>query len=110
MMIDGQFVADVVQRLSQQSVVVQRTNEVFHDVALAFGDVGHVHLFVQLIHTRLRLTIDHFLAVLLIGLAALIYRQVLVVTTNRLQGSIQGRLALLLFVVVGVVFGGVKIF
>ena len=81
-MIDGQLVGDILQRFAQHAIVVQRTDEIFHDVALLFGEIGHAYLFLQLVVEGYGLAINHFFAFLLAGHAALIDGQVLIVATQ----------------------------
>ena len=97
-MIDSQFVGNSMQRFTQQSVIVQRTDEILHDALLLFRQVNHAHLLLQLVVERQALAVDHGFTFFLVRHTALIDRQVLIVTSKRLQGLVQGRLTLLLFV------------
>ena len=81
-MIDSQLVGNAVQWFAQQSVLVQRPNEVFHDVTLFFREVKEVHLFYQLVVERLRLSVDDVFALLLVRHAPLIDGQLLVVASQ----------------------------
>ena len=45
--VDGEFVADAVQRFAQQAVVVQRADQVFRQFALTFAQVPFAQLFFQ---------------------------------------------------------------
>ena len=45
--IDGQFVADALERLAEQAVIVQRTDQVFCQFALMFGQVAFAQLLSQ---------------------------------------------------------------
>ena len=45
--INSQFIADTLQRFAKQSVVVQRTDQVFYQFALMFGQVTFTKLFFQ---------------------------------------------------------------
>ena len=80
-MVDGQLVGDAMQGLAQQTVIVQRTNEILHDAFLFFCEVGHVHLFLNLIVEGFGLSIDHLFALILRRDAAMINRQVFIVAT-----------------------------
>ena len=45
--VDGEFVADTVQRFAQQAIVVQRADEIFGQFTLGFGKVALTQLFFQ---------------------------------------------------------------
>ena len=45
--VDGQFVTDAFEGFAEQAVVVQRTDQVFRQFALMFGQVAFAELFSQ---------------------------------------------------------------
>ena len=45
--VDSQFVTDTFQRFTEQSVIVQRTDQIFHQFALVLGQVTFTELFFQ---------------------------------------------------------------
>ena len=94
-LVDGQFVADGVEAFAQQPVVVERADEVFHDVVLALAEVYHAQLVVQLVLKRRLLAEVHFLALLAHGLSAAVYGQFLVVAPDAGQCLVECRLAFL---------------
>ena len=105
--IDGQLVAQLGEVLAQQSVVVERADEVFHDVVLALGQVHQSHLLLQLVVERDGLAVDHFLA--LVGhAAAVVDGQVLVVAAQSGQCIVESRLPVLAFALGVVVVGRVS--
>ena len=61
--IDGKLIADAVQVFAQQAIVIERTDEVFHDFLLLVGKVLHVHLLLQLVVEGGSVAINHFLIV-----------------------------------------------
>ena len=48
-MVDSQLVGNAVQWFTQQSVIVQRPYEIFHDITLFVCKVKEVHLLYQLV-------------------------------------------------------------
>ena len=108
-MIDGQFVADHIRRLAQQTIVIQRADQILHDVALAVGEFRLTHLFHQLVIERLTLTIDHLLAILGHVTATVIDWQVLIVAPDTGEGLIQGRLPFLALSTDRVVIRGILV-
>ena len=94
-MVDSQFLADGVERLPQQTVVFQRADQVFHDVALTVGHLQFDELAFQLVIERLGGTIDHLLTLLDKRRTVMIDRQVLIVAPDAIQSLVEGRLALL---------------
>ena len=111
-MIDGQFLAETVQVFAQESVAVERTDEIFHDVAFALSQLRLVHLLCHHVVERERIAVDHLLALLVGSHAAMIDGQIFVVAPNVLQRGIEciaALLALALFVVVGSVVGAIAV-
>ena len=97
-MIDGQFVADGVEFLAKQSVVIERSNEIFHDIALTLGHIRLAHLLLQLVVERSILTIDHLFALLGVGASRGIGRQILIIAPHGTKGIVECRLSLLALV------------
>ena len=62
-MIDGQFVTDGIEVLAEQTIVVQRSDEVFQDVTLTLCQVTLPSLLEQLVLERFRGAEHHLLAV-----------------------------------------------
>ena len=59
MVVDGKFVGDGIEGFSQQTVVVERPDEVFHDLCLV-GREGHfAHLLAQIVVEAHGVSIDH---------------------------------------------------
>ena len=108
-MIDGQFVADHIRWLTQKAVVVQRADQILHDIPLAVGEFRLTHLFHQLVIERLTLTIDHLLAILGHVTATVIDGQVLIVAPDTGEGLIQGRLPFLALSTDRVVIRGILV-
>ena len=48
-MIDRQLIADGTEVLTQQPVIVERTDQVLHDIPLALSQFCFAHLFLQLV-------------------------------------------------------------
>ena len=94
-MIDGQFVADSIETLTQQSVVVERANQILHDVVLTGCHIEESHLLLQLVIERGGLTIHHLFAFLSHSVATMINRQFIVVATDIAQCIVESRLAFL---------------
>ncbi len=61
-MVDGQFVGNVVERFAQQSVAVERPDEVFHDFLLLRGEFQFTHLLLEFVVERCRVAPYHLLA------------------------------------------------
>ena len=61
--VDGQFVAEVAHVLAQQPVVVERADEIFHDVALPIGELQLAHLLLELVIKRGGVAPDNLLIV-----------------------------------------------
>ena len=97
-MIDGQFVADGVELLAEQSVVVERADQIFQDIALTVRHVHLAHLFLQLVVERDAIPVDHLLALLGDGATRLIDGQILIVAPDGTEGLVEGRLSLLALV------------
>ena len=70
--IDGQLVADAVQRLAQQSVVVQRPDEVFRQLALVVRQVLFAQLLFQSLVERRRVREGDFLGFLVAAAVVLL--------------------------------------
>ena len=47
--IDSQFVADAAQILTQQTVIIKASDEIFHHSMLLVGECEHIHLLFQLV-------------------------------------------------------------
>ena len=47
--IDDQLIADAVEILAQQAVVVERSDKIFHHFLFLVGEVLHIHLLLQLV-------------------------------------------------------------
>ena len=60
--VDGQFVGNVVERFAQQSVAVERPDEVFHDFLLLRGEFQFTHLLLEFVVERCRVAPYHLLA------------------------------------------------
>ena len=96
-MVDGQLIADSIQRLTEQTIVVERANEVLHDVTFALSQVGKPHLLLQLVVEGNGLTQYKFLALFADVAATVINGQFLVVAPDAFQGRIKSRLTVLTF-------------
>ena len=96
--IDGQFVSERVQFLPQETVIVERANEILDDVTLFSGQFVLCQLFIELIVERSGVAVDNLL-VLLSRLLSLIVDGIghLVVASDVLQGRVEGILAFLAF-------------
>ena len=62
-MVDDELIADAVQVFAEQSVFIQRTNQILHDLLFFIREYLHVHLFLQLIVEGSCIAINHFLVV-----------------------------------------------
>ena len=92
-MIDGQLLTEHLKVFSQQSVIVERANQVFHHVVLLVAHVELTHLLLQLVIERGGLTKHHLLALIVHSIAPLINGQFLIITTNATEGLVEGRLS-----------------
>ena len=96
--IDSQFVRDVVEALSQQSVTVERPDQVFHDRLLLFGELQLAHLLLQLIVERRCVAPDHLFPVSVVSAGSTVVRGLsrghCVVSSQILKCIVQGILAL----------------
>ena len=94
--IQGQFVAQRVHVLAQQSVGIQRPDDIFHDVFLLVGEFHFQHLFLQFVIERGAVAVGHFLIVGRLLAAPLGKRSFghLVVHAYTGQGIVKGILAL----------------
>ena len=91
--IDGQLVAHYVEGLAQQSVIVERANQIFHDVALFWCKIHLANLLFQLVVERFCLAIHHLLSILAVRASALINGQILVIAPYPAQCLVECRLA-----------------
>ena len=58
--IDHQLIADAVEILAKQAVVVERADEIFHHFLFLVGEVLHIHLLLQLVVEGCGVSIYHF--------------------------------------------------
>ena len=96
-MIDGQFVADGVERLTEQSVIIERADQILHNIVLTGCHIEQSHLFLQLVVERGSLSVHHLLAFLRHSTSTVIDWQFVVITSYIAQGFVERRLALLPF-------------
>ena len=94
-MVDGQLIADSIRRLAEQSVVIERANEVLHDVTFAFSQAGKPHLLLQLVVEGNGVAQNVFLALFADAAATLVNGQFLVVAPDAFQCRIKSRLPIL---------------
>ena len=91
---DVEFVADTIETLTQITVAVERTYEVFHDQLLLVGKLQLPHLFFQFVIERRRIAKHHLLVVgSLIGGIAENGRH-FIITTDTCQCHLKGVLAI----------------
>ena len=97
--IDSQLIAKLRKGLTQQTVIIQRTYQVLHDITFTVCQHSHCHLFQKLVIERLTLSHHALFAIafILLALTTIIDRKVLIITPDRLQSLIKGRLAFFLF-------------
>ena len=88
-MIDGQLVADGIEAFAQQTVVVERANQVFHDVVLTGCHVEQPHLLLQLVVKRGGLAVHHLLALLCHSVASMIHGQFIIITADIAQRIVE---------------------
>ena len=89
--VDSQLVGYIIGRLAKESVVVERTYQVFHHLSLQGRELRLVHLLDELVVKRLSGAIFH------IPLTTLIYRQILIIATDAAKGIVEGCLTVFLF-------------
>ena len=94
-MIDGQFVTDGTEVLTQQTIVVERTDQILHHIALGIVHIEFAHLFLQLVVERHALAIDHLLAFFRDSAATMIDGQFIIIAPQITKGIIERRLTLL---------------
>ena len=80
--------------LTKQPVIIERPNQILHDILLALRHVDLAHLFFQLIVKRDRLAIDHLLALFCRGATTMVNGQILIVAPHIAKSLIEGGLAL----------------
>ena len=88
-MIDGQLLDDCVEGCTQQSIVIERTDQILHHITVAVGQLHLTHLLQQLVVERLCIAQHHVLALIGCRHAAVINGQVLIIAPYVLKGSIQ---------------------
>ena len=97
--IDSQFVRDVVEAFPQQSVTVERSDQVFHDRLLLFGEFQLTHLLLQFVVERCRVAPHHLFPVSVVSTGTAVVRGIgrghCVVASQILKGTVQGILTLL---------------
>ena len=94
-MIHGQLVADGMELLTKQTVIIERTNQILHDILLTLRHIDFTHLFFQLVVKRNRLAIDHLLALFCRGATTMVNGQILIVAPHITKSLIKGGLTLL---------------
>ena len=97
-MINGQFVADAVEVFAQQSIVIERPDDVFHHVVLLLGEVLHVHLLFQRVIERGGVAVDGLLVVGILVVAVAAHLGHFVVPTYVVECGIECVFALLTFI------------
>ena len=94
-MIDSQLVANDREVFSQQSVVVERANQIFQNITFLISQVEFAHLLFQLVVERFGFAVHDLLAFLGIRAATLVHRQVFIVATDTAQGLVECTLTFL---------------
>ena len=109
-MIDAQLLADVAKRCAQQSVFVERLDEIFQYVAVGVAELLLTHLCHQHVVERLLLCEDGLLLLVAPLLSALINGQFLVVAPNVFQCGIESVAPFLAFSLCIIVVGRISVF
>lgn len=84
----GQLVAYALRVLAQQSVVVERADDIFHHLRVLFAQVGLPHLLLQLVIERCGVAVNLLLILRAAVLVAVIQRRHLVVAAYVLQRAV----------------------
>ena len=107
-MIDGQFITDGIERLTEQPVIIERANQILHDIMLTGSHIEQSHLFLQLVVERGGLTVHHLLTFLCHSTPAVVDGQFVIIAADIAQGVVESRLALLPFCQRLVVLWGIR--
>ena len=103
--VDGQFVTNRFYILSQVTVVVERTDEVFHHVFLRVREVLHHHLLFQFVVERFGVSVDNLLIIgVVLRMIGPVSVRHLIISADVFQGFVQCLFALFSFCSLGKIF------
>ena len=103
----SQLVGNGVGALAQQSVVVERSDQIFHYLGLPFGQLCLAHLLFQPVVERYSITVYDLFTLFVGGHpASVVYRQVLVIASYSAQRLVECCLPVFTFLACGEVFVG----